>query len=192
MRTKIILIIICFLLLANTVNATQLDPSVIYINLVGGDTKNITINVTGVETIYLEHSILPDGIGINVTYPLSIDLLETQAFNMTVKVAFNIAPNNYTIELRYYYYSIEAPDPEDTNGVSPTKVPNLPPFVDPDDGIVYPIIYPNPRRPYHPYFPSAGEPSNPWLYFPLLLIAILTISLTVLYLIKRKNGNKKG
>lgn len=195
MKTKLVLIICCCLLLCivNTTQATELEPSIIHITLIGGDIKNITINVTGVETIYLEHEILPDHNGINITYPSTINPMETQSFNMTIIVAINIAPNNYTIILKYSYETLEEPVYEETI-TTQTKTQNLPPYVDPEDDTAYPIIHPNLNKPYHPYFSPASddEPSNNWLYFPLLLIATLVVSLIVLYLHKRKGGDKKG
>jgi len=178
----------------SSVQATELEPATIQIDLTGGDTKNVTINVTGVETIYLEHEILPDGEGINVTYPLSINPLETQFFNMTINVAIHIAPDNYTIILKYYYEDISDESSDGRDGDSGDGNSYIYPFYDDPDDDVYPIIHPKPKRTNNPYIPTSDEPEDGGLCYSTMLLAIfvLVAIITVLYLKKFKKGNNKA
>ena len=184
---KIISLVVgCCLLLCivSSVQATELEPSTIQIYLTGGDTKNVTINVTGVETIYLGHEILPDSVGINVTYPLSINPRETKFFNMTINVSLNIAPDNYTIILRYFYVQ-QIPDESENGDKRDTWYPFIFPDYDEDD-TAYPIIHPKPDKPNVIFrFSSDDEPQNIGCFL-FLNVGMLAAIIIVLYLLVRK------
>lgn len=182
---KLVSLIICCILLciASSVQATELEPSNIHINLIGGGTKNITINVTGNEIIYIEHEVLPNDVGINVTYPASVNPLKTSSFNMTIQVAFNIAPNNYTIILKYSYEykSDDNGGSEDEEEQDIYYPPEIPP-VDPPS----PIIHPKPDRPNNIYlFRTYDDPMNVWCIL-FSFVGVIALIIIVLYSLNRK------
>lgn len=187
------LAISCCLLLCivGIVQATELTPSTIQISLTGGDTKNITINVSGNEIIYLIHKILPDDEGINVTYPSHVNPLETSSFTMTISVAINIAPGNYTITLGYIY----VPWDEQTENKGGKKDDYHPPvYPDEDeDKDVYPIIYPKSDKPNTIFLrpPSDGTSGN-WFYFLLvMLMSFASVALIMVLYLKKFKKEKK-
>ena len=187
MKLSFLVICCCLLLcIANSAQATQLEPSIIEIDLIGGDTKNITINVTGEETIYLEHEILPDSEGINITYPLIVNPLETKSFNMTISAAVHIAPGNYTIILKYYYYE-EVPDDEGGGGNPPGFTP-VDPVDYPDDDDQEPEPEPDDDEKPQP----SPEPDGSLLNVCILtFICLIIVVIMVLYIIISKK-NKRG
>jgi hypothetical protein len=95
------------LLLSNIISASSIivDPDAIVIDQFGGETvtEQITFTWTGETAVvgFIETEILPDGEGVTVTYsenPVILIPDVPKVIDMTIAVALNIMPGNYTID----------------------------------------------------------------------------------------------
>lgn len=80
------------------------------VNVAGGDSFFLVYNISGPKAKgNMSITILPDGIGFNVTYPTVIDIPST--INVSINTSSFLMPGNYTIIATFYsdYVQPEGP-----------------------------------------------------------------------------------
>jgi len=112
--------LILVILFATAVNAVEITPKTIHINLTGGDIvfRNITISNSESYPVNckLSTTMLPDDAGINVTYKysnfnitsaLQIPAHTSYQIEMRIKTSLALKPDSYTIKTKFEFINQE-------------------------------------------------------------------------------------